>query len=104
MIICGCYGFGKRESDLLFPFSRLVFLSKEMSGDSLVRNIGLEELAEWLESLGLVPADGESSDRPIQKRLKDGILLCQLINRIKPGSVDEVRHSWNGQGSVERVK
>lgn len=62
-----------------------------MSRDSLVRTLGLEELEEWLLGLGVLPplAEGDRG-RVIQERLRDGIALCQLVNRVRPGSVDEV--------------
>lgn len=57
--------------------------------DSIVRSLGPEELEEWLLGLGVLPpTDREMS---IHDRLRDGIALCQLVNRVKPGSVDEVR-------------
>ena len=61
-----------------------------------VRNLGLEEFEEWLEGLGVMPAPTQegsvSSDKhtPLMERLRDGIFLCQLINVIRPGSVEEV--------------
>lgn len=57
-----------------------------------MRNPGLEELVEWLEGLGLAPAAGDQ-DLPLQKRLRDGIFLCQLVNRVRPGAVEEVSDS-----------
>lgn len=47
------------------------------------------ELHEWITTLGL-SLDPEDS---LQEQLRDGILLCQLVNRIKPGSVDNVSSS-----------
>lgn len=63
-----------------------------MSRDSVVRTLGPEELEEWLSGLGVLPplAEGDK-DTSIQERLRDGIALCQLVNRVKPGSVDGVR-------------
>ena len=62
-----------------------------MSEGSLVRNPGFEELGEWLQYLGLLPAGEDTADTPVQEKLKDGILLCQLVNKIKPGSIEDVR-------------
>lgn len=61
------------------------------SRDSLVRNLGPEELGEWLASLGILSSAESERDTPIQERLGDGIALCQLVNRVGAGSVDEVR-------------
>lgn len=65
------------------------------SRDSLVRNLGPEELEEWLTSLGILASEGER-DTPIRDRLGDGIALCQLVNRVGAGSVDEVRTLASG--------
>lgn len=61
-----------------------------MSGGAVVKTLGLEELEQWLEGLGLFQSGEGEKDTPIQERLKDGILLCQLANLIRPGSVEEV--------------
>lgn len=50
--------------------------------------LGLTDVQEWLESLGLSLETEE--EKPIQDQLRDGILLCQLVNKIKPGSVENV--------------
>ena len=50
-------------------------------------------LYEWMTSLGVsLPergeGDGEESSR---NGLRDGVALCHLVNKIKPGSVENVR-------------
>ena len=65
-----------------------------MSRDSVVRTLGPEELEEWLLGLSVLPpSQGGEGDGTIRERLRDGVALCQLMNKLKPGSVDEVRYS-----------
>ena len=59
-----------------------------MSVSKAPETLGLGEFREWLESLGLsLEAEEEN---PLQRQLGDGVLLCQLINKIKAGSVENV--------------
>ena len=48
-----------------------------------------EEIHDWLNNAGVLP---ERKDASFADLLKDGITLCRLINRIKPGSVANVSH------------
>ena len=48
----------------------------------------VNDVREWLEALGL-PLETEEV-RPLAEQLRDGGLLCQLVNRIRPGSVENV--------------
>lgn len=46
---------------------------------------------EWLNSL--LPDLGlpvSASDEDLRSCLIDGTILCQILNRLRPGSVDEV--------------
>ena len=47
-----------------------------------------EEIHDWLNNAGLLPE--HNRDASFANLLKDGISLCRLINRIKPGSVTNV--------------
>ena len=47
-----------------------------------------EEIHDWLNNAGLLPE--HNRDASFADLLKDGISLCRLINRIKPGSVVNV--------------
>ena len=50
--------------------------------------LGLNEIREWMEHLGL--SVQPEQHRPFKEQLRDGILLCQLVNKIRPGSVEQV--------------
>ena len=79
------------------------FFEVNMSVSKAPETLGLGEFREWLESLGL-PLEAEE-ENPLQRQLGDGVLLCQLVNKIKPGSVDNVstfrRFHCGGGGSAE---
>nr|XP_019957220.1 PREDICTED: calponin-2-like [Paralichthys olivaceus] len=47
-----------------------------------------EELRSWIEEV-----TGESIGPDFQKGLKDGVILCKLINTLQPGSVKKINHS-----------
>lgn len=61
-----------------------------------------DDFREWLESLGLtIPGEGRE-DQPFRDLIKDGVLLCQLVNKIRPGSVDIVSlsHLYESRSDV----
>lgn len=66
-----------------------------MSGGNKRESISLQDLHEWLGALGLEvePED----ERPIADQLRDGVVLCQLVNRIKPNSVEVVGGGRGGE-------
>ena len=72
--------------------SNIIFVRFDVCGRQMSTNAKPHEtitqfdLQEWLVTLGL-PVDQED---PLSDQLSDGIVLCQLMNRIKPGSVDNV--------------
>uniref|UniRef100_A0A4W5QLW6 Calponin n=1 Tax=Hucho hucho TaxID=62062 RepID=A0A4W5QLW6_9TELE len=47
-----------------------------------------EELRFWIEEVTGMPI-GEN----FQKGLKDGVILCELINKLQPGSIKKINHS-----------
>ncbi|XP_060940404.1 calponin-2 isoform X2 [Limanda limanda] len=47
-----------------------------------------EELRSWIEEVS-----GETIGPDFQKGLKDGIILCKLINKLQPGSVKKINYS-----------
>ena len=70
---------------------------------------------EWLESLELVPpaagSEGTHDKSSLRDLICDGVVLCHLVNKIKPGSVETVSrflcfqcmHHTNTLTLVERV-
>lgn len=52
-------------------------------------SLTLGDLQEWFLSMGLEVEGGDEAT--VADQLRDGILLCQLINKIKPSSVEVVR-------------
>ncbi|CAB1454224.1 unnamed protein product [Pleuronectes platessa] len=47
-----------------------------------------EELRNWIEEVS-----GETIGPDFQKGLKDGVILCKLINKLQPGSVKKINYS-----------
>ena len=59
-------------------------MSRSEKGES----VNEQDLEEWLRALGL---DVEPEhERPMAEQLRDGVVLCQLVNRIKPNCVETV--------------
>lgn len=58
------------------------------SGADGRESLTLSDLQEWFVAMGLeVEADDKGS---MAEQLRDGVLLCQLVNRIKSNSVEVV--------------
>lgn len=52
------------------------------------------EAAEWLENLvGPLGVSSEPSEREFISCLRNGLILCNAINKINPGTVTKVLHS-----------
>jgi len=53
------------------------------------------QIESWFVALGLLeqrPKTAESEfDSYLQNILKDGSILCRLVNRVKPGTINKVR-------------
>ncbi|XP_016331291.1 calponin-3-like [Sinocyclocheilus anshuiensis] len=47
-----------------------------------------DELRHWIEDVTGIPV-GEN----FQMGLKDGVILCELINKLQPGSIKKINHS-----------
>ncbi|XP_021169439.1 calponin-3 isoform X1 [Fundulus heteroclitus] len=57
-----------------------------------------EELRFWIEDVtGMVIGDN------FQKGLKDGVILCELINKLQPGSVKKINHSQLNWHKLENL-
>lgn len=53
-----------------------------------------EQIVTWLISLGVLDSPKKTICDPeefLKSSLKNGVVLCKLINRLMPGSVEKVR-------------
>ncbi|KAG5285360.1 hypothetical protein AALO_G00002520 [Alosa alosa] len=57
-----------------------------------------EELRIWIEDV-----TGESIGEDFQKGLKNGVILCELINKLQPGSVKKVNNSTQNWHQLENL-
>ncbi|XP_062235298.1 calponin-3a [Platichthys flesus] len=57
-----------------------------------------EELRFWIEEV-----TGMTIGENFQKGLKDGVILCELINKIRPGSVKKTNHSQLNWHKLENL-
>ena len=60
------------------------------SGRGRVESLTLSDLGEWFLAMGL---DVEGPDAAVAEQLRDGVILCHLVNKIKPGSIEVVSSS-----------
>ena len=72
--------------------------SPDMSGARSPDVLAPWELGEWFEALGL-PVEG-TQERSLREQLTDGVLLCQLVNKIKPGCVETVSPAKGNFGEL----
>uniref|UniRef100_A0A2I3SBR7 Calponin n=1 Tax=Pan troglodytes TaxID=9598 RepID=A0A2I3SBR7_PANTR len=56
------------------------------------------ELRSWIKGL-----TGISTDPDFQKSLKDGIILCILMNKLQPASVPKINHSMQKWHQLENL-
>ncbi|KAJ8397563.1 hypothetical protein AAFF_G00438390 [Aldrovandia affinis] len=57
-----------------------------------------EELRYWIEDVTGMPI-GDN----FQKGLKDGVILCELINKLQPGSIKKINHSQLNWHKLENL-
>ncbi|XP_052797167.1 myophilin-like [Mya arenaria] len=61
-----------------------------------------QEARQWMEAVLQRPlVEGEDSDTPLgeekfQAALKDGVLLCELMNTLKPGAIKKIHRVASG--------
>lgn len=61
-----------------------------MAASGLARRpLNEQDLYEWMLQLE-VPLSPEEQAGDFRSQLRDGIVLCHLVNRLRPGSVDSV--------------
>lgn len=70
------------------------------SASTSTPSLGLSELREWLETLGLSLVPEE--DTPVKEQLRDGVLLCQLVNKLRPGSVETVSNCLFSHHAIKK--
>ncbi|KAB1252830.1 Rho guanine nucleotide exchange factor 6 [Camelus dromedarius] len=61
-----------------------------------------ERIVTWLISLGVLDSPKKTVCDPeefLKSSLKNGVVLCKLINRLRPGSVEKVRELCLPPGS-----
>ena len=61
-----------------------------------------EMAKEWIRSTNIVPMNGKAFEQSIDlfdfaQSLRDGVILCQVANQLKPGSVRDVSTVTNIQ-------
>uniref|UniRef100_A0A3B5L0X5 Calponin-homology (CH) domain-containing protein n=1 Tax=Xiphophorus couchianus TaxID=32473 RepID=A0A3B5L0X5_9TELE len=57
-----------------------------------------EELRFWIEDV-----TGMAIGENFQKGLKDGVILCELINKLQPGTVKKINHSQLNWHKLENL-
>ena len=55
---------------------------------SKTRQLTEEQLKAWIAELEVTFSTNENEN--FKDGLRDGVILCQLVNKVKAGSVDEV--------------
>lgn len=83
------------EGGLLVPASNL-WPGPQLAGKYDPRKE--EELRLWIEDV-----TGKRMEENFMESLKDGILLCELINVLQPGSVRKINHSSQNWHQLENI-
>uniref|UniRef100_A0A1A8KN18 Osteoclast-stimulating factor 1 n=1 Tax=Nothobranchius kuhntae TaxID=321403 RepID=A0A1A8KN18_NOTKU len=64
-----------------------------------------EQTVTWLITLGVLESPKKSISDPeafLQASLQDGVVLCRLLERIRPGTVDKVFQEPRSDGEIQR--
>lgn len=65
-----------------------------------------EQTVTWLITLGVLESPKKSISDPeafLQASLQDGAVLCRLLERLRPGTVDKVS-GWRDRGLWEKIE
>ena len=63
-----------------------------------------QEAVQWIEKvLGEKVFAGAKGADAVQEKLKDGVILCNLVNKIKPGSVKKINTSTMAFKMMENI-
>ncbi|XP_072300854.1 rho guanine nucleotide exchange factor 7a isoform X1 [Eucyclogobius newberryi] len=63
-----------------------------------------EQTVTWLITLGVLESPKKTISDPegfLQTSLKDGVVLCRLLERLSPGSVDKIYHEPKNDGECQ---
>lgn len=60
------------------------------------------ELYEWMLQLG-VPLNPDEQTGSFRSQLRDGVVLCHLVNRLHPGVVEKVSEGRRRRGLLQPV-
>jgi hypothetical protein len=64
------------------------------------RQLEEQELDQWIRSLGVELVNKPDDKDGFHDALRDGIVLCRLVNVIRPNSVDDVSGLFNFGGTT----
>ena len=60
-----------------------------MAASGQARRLDEQDLYEWMMQLGVSLRPEEQAGN-FSSQLRDGVVLCHLVNRLRPGSVEDV--------------
>jgi hypothetical protein len=63
-----------------------------------------EQEQEVLEWIGQVLGEKMPTNIPYEDQLKDGVVLCNLINKISPGSVKKIQTKGSNFQLMENIQ
>lgn len=57
-----------------------------------------DQFKSWLSERGISVLSDHDAASDFQDGLRDGVVLCQLVNQVKPGSIEDVS-AWTSNTS-----